>query len=89
LFLLYQLALVFQPFLFPMLWAALLVHATYPFHSRLTQLLGGRDTLSAAVLTIGTLSIVVAPLVVTGVLLVRETRGGGAGSSSVDWVRRT
>ena len=27
LFLLYQLALVFQPFLFPMLWAALLVHA--------------------------------------------------------------
>jgi predicted PurR-regulated permease PerM len=74
LFLLYQLALVFQPFLFPMLWAALLVHATYPLHDRLTQWFGGRDTLSAAVLTIGTLSIVVAPLVVTGVLLVRETR---------------
>ena len=74
LFLLYQLALVFQPFLFPMLWAALLVHATYPFHGRLTRLLGGRDTLSAAILTIGTLAVVVAPLVVTGVLLVRETR---------------
>lgn len=74
LFLLYQLALVFQPFLFPMLWAALLVHATYPLHGRLTQFLGGRDTLSAAVLTIGALTIVVAPLVVTGVLLVRETR---------------
>src|SRR5689334_3763321 len=74
LFLLYQLALVFQPFLFPMLWAALLVHATYPLHGRLTRSFGGRDTLSAAVLTIGTLTIVVAPLVVTGVLLVRETR---------------
>jgi predicted PurR-regulated permease PerM len=74
LFLLYQLALVFQPFLFPMLWAALLVHATYPLHGRLTRFFGGRDTLSAAILTIGTLTIVVAPLVVTGVLLVRETR---------------
>ena len=74
LFLLYQLALVFQPFLFPMLWAALLVHATYPLHDRLTRLVGGRDTLSAAILTIGTLAIVVAPLIVTGVLLVRETR---------------
>jgi hypothetical protein len=57
-----------------MLWTALLVHATYPLHGRLTQLFGGRDTLSAAVLTIGTLTIVVAPLIVTGVLLVRETR---------------
>jgi predicted PurR-regulated permease PerM len=74
LFLLYQLALVFQPFLFPMLWAALLVHATYPLHIRLTRYVGGRDTLSAAVLTTGTLTIVVAPLIVTGVLLVRETR---------------
>jgi predicted PurR-regulated permease PerM len=74
LYLLYQLALVFQPFLLPMLWAALLVHATYPFHGRLTRCFGGRDTLSAAVLTIGALTVVVAPLVVTGVLLVRETR---------------
>ena len=74
LFLLYQIALVFQPFLFPMLWAALLVHATFPLHGRLTQLFGGRDTLSAAALTIGALAVVVVPLVVTGVLLVRETR---------------
>jgi predicted PurR-regulated permease PerM len=74
LFLLYQLALVFRPFLLPMLWAALLVHATYPLHGRLTRLFGGRDTLSAAVLTIAILTIVVAPLVVTGVLLVREMR---------------
>jgi predicted PurR-regulated permease PerM len=74
LFLLYQIALVFQPFLFPVLWAALLVHATFPLHDRLTQLCGGRDTLSAAALTIGILALVVVPLVVTGVLLVRETK---------------
>ena len=74
LFLLYQIALVFQPFLFPVLWAALLVHATIPLHDRLTQRCGGRDTLSAAALTIGILALVVVPLVVTGVLLVRETK---------------
>lgn len=74
LFLLYQIALVFQPFLFPVLWAALLVHATFPLHDRLTRLCGGRDTLSAAALTIGILALVMVPLVVTGVLLVRETK---------------
>ncbi|HEU4686215.1 MAG TPA: AI-2E family transporter [Nitrospira sp.] len=74
LFLLYQIALVFQPFLFPVLWAALLVHATYPLYGRLTVLLGGRDTLSAAVLTVVVLAIVVVPLIIVGVLLVRETR---------------
>jgi predicted PurR-regulated permease PerM len=74
LFLLYQIVLVFQPFLFPVLWAALLVHATFPLHGRLTQLCGGRDTLSAAALTIGILALVMVPLVVTGVLLVRETK---------------
>ena len=74
LFLLYQIVLVFQPFLFPVLWAALLVHATFPLHDRLTQVCGGRDTLSAAALTIGILALVMVPLVVTGVLLVRETK---------------
>jgi len=74
LFLLYQIALVFQPFLFPVLWAALVVHATFPLHDRLTQLCGGRDTLYAATLTVGILALVMVPLVVTGVLLVRETK---------------
>ncbi|MBA5866361.1 MAG: AI-2E family transporter [Nitrospira sp. CR1.3] len=74
LFLLYQIALVFQPFLFPVLWAALLVHATFPLHGRLTKLCGGRDTLSATILTVGAFAVVVVPLVVIGILLVRETR---------------
>jgi predicted PurR-regulated permease PerM len=74
LFLLYQIGLILQPFVFPALWAALLVHATYPLHERLTRLCGGRDTLSASILTIGVLAVVVVPLIIVGILLVHETR---------------
>jgi len=74
LFLLYQIGLIFEPFLFPALWAALLVHATYPLHERLTRFFGGRDTLSASILTAGVLAVVVVPLIVIGILLVHETR---------------
>ena len=74
LFLLYQIGLILQPFVFPALWAALLVHATYPLHERLTRICGGRDTLSASILTIGVLAVVVVPLVIVGILLVHETR---------------
>ena len=34
--LLYQIALMFRPFLFPVLWAVILAHMTYPAHVRLT-----------------------------------------------------
>ncbi len=72
LFLLYQIALIFEPFLLPVLWAALLAHASFPLHDRLKAWFGGRDTIAAAVLTAGALAVVVVPLVVTGVMLVRE-----------------
>jgi predicted PurR-regulated permease PerM len=39
--LLYQIALMFRPFLFPALWAVILAHTTYPVHVRLTARLGG------------------------------------------------
>ena len=57
--LLSQIALMFRPFLFPMLWAVILAHMTYPVRVRLTARLGGRDALSAACLTFGVLAIVV------------------------------
>ena len=41
LLLLYQIALMFRPFLFPVLWAVILAHMTYPVHVRLTARLGG------------------------------------------------
>lgn len=70
--LLYQIGLMFKPFLFSALWAGLLAHWAFPLHLRLTRLFAGNEVLSAAVLTIGALTIVVVPLVVMGVMLVRE-----------------
>ncbi|MCP9463854.1 MAG: AI-2E family transporter [Nitrospira sp.] len=70
--LLYQMGLILQPFVFPAVWAALLAHGTFPLHERLSKVFGGNHTLSAAVLTLGALGVVVAPLVLIGVLLVHE-----------------
>jgi predicted PurR-regulated permease PerM len=75
LLLLYQIALMFRPFLFPVLWAMILAHVTYPVHVRLTARLGGRDALSAWCLTLGVLAIVVVPVLLMAVMLVREAVG--------------
>ena len=70
--LLYQIGLMFKPFVFSALWAGLLAHLAFPLHLRLTRLLGGKDALVASVLTLGALGVVVVPLVAMGVMLVRE-----------------
>ena len=70
--LLYQIGLMFKPFVFSALWACLLAHWAFPIHLRLTKWFGGQDALSAATLTVGALGIVVVPLVAMGVMLVRE-----------------
>jgi predicted PurR-regulated permease PerM len=70
--LLYQIGLMLKPFVFSALWAGLLVHWAFPLHLRLTRLFGGKEIPSAAILTAGALAIVVVPLVVMGVMLVRE-----------------
>lgn len=72
LLLLYQIALIFQPFLFPVLWAALLAHLTYPLHVRLTSFVRGREIVSASCLTLLVLALVVLPISMMGVLLARE-----------------
>ncbi|MEQ1795976.1 MAG: AI-2E family transporter [Nitrospira sp.] len=71
-FLLYQMGLILQPFLFPALWAALLAHWVFPLHRRLTRVVGGREALSAGCLTFGVLAVVVVPVVLMSVVLVRE-----------------
>lgn len=73
--LLYQIGLMFLPFLLPVLWAVILAHITYPVHVRLTARLGGRDALSAWCLTLGVLAIVVVPVLLMAVMLVREAVG--------------
>jgi predicted PurR-regulated permease PerM len=82
--LLYQIGLMFQPFVLPALWAVLMAHWAFPLHLRLTKLFGGNETLSAAALTVGALGIVVVPLVIMGVMLVREA--GAAEQAIRIWI---
>jgi len=74
--LLYQLAEVFSPFVRPLLWAAILAHVTFPLHTRLMVLLRGREVASAALLTVGIVALVVAPVVFFTFLLVEEAGNG-------------
>lgn len=70
--LLYQLALMMRPFVLAMVWATILAHLLFPLHNRLTGWLGGRESWSAAILTIGIMGLGVLPMVWTGGLIVRE-----------------
>jgi len=70
--LLYQIGLMFRPFVFSALWAGLLAHWAFPIHLQLTKWFRNNETLSAALLTVGALGIVVVPLIAMGVMLVRE-----------------
>ncbi len=70
--LLYQIGLMFLPFLFPVLWAVILAHLAFPAYVKLAAWLRGRETMAAATLTIGVMALVVVPLILVGVLLVRE-----------------
>lgn len=72
LLLLYQIVLMFQPFLMPVLWAALLAHLTFPLHVRLTAFVRGREAVSASCLTLLVLALVVVPISLLGLLLARE-----------------
>jgi predicted PurR-regulated permease PerM len=70
--LLYQIAIVFRPFLLPVLWAVILAHITFPLHRRLSARLGHRKGLSAAILTVAVIGLVVVPLVIFIVQLIEE-----------------
>ncbi len=72
LFLLYQLALMFRPFLLAMVWATILAHLLFPLHVRLTAKLGGHVSLAAGLLTFGIMLLGVLPMVWTGALILRE-----------------
>lgn len=83
--LIYQIGVIFRPFLLPVLWAAILAHVAFPLHARLTSLLRGRETVSAALLTVGILAMVVAPVTFLTSLLFREA--GGAYDAINAWVQ--
>lgn len=85
LILLYQVSLVFRPFLFPVLWAVVLAHLTFPLHARLMTFFHGRETLSASVLATGIMALGVLPVIMLSVLLVREA--GSAHVAITTWIQ--
>jgi predicted PurR-regulated permease PerM len=85
LFLLYQIAIVFRPFVIPILWAAIIARLAFPLNVRLTRLLRGRRPVSAGLLTLLILIIAIIPIVYLTFVLVQET--GAAYTSFSEWVR--
>ena len=84
LLLVYQIGLIFRPFVMPVLWAVILAHLTYPLHLRMTRWLGRRKALSAGFLTTTIMALGVLPIIMLGVMLVREA---GAAYTAVElWI---
>ncbi len=71
--LLYVLALIFAPFMTPILWAMILVRLFYPFYQWLTRMLGDRTTVSAALSTLSVMLLAVLPVAYLVFLVVIET----------------
>lgn len=81
----YQIAVIFAPFLVPVLWAVIIARMTNGPYLKLVHLLRGRDTLAAALLTFATMFLVVFPILSLTFLLVQETTM--AYRSVVEWVQ--
>lgn len=73
LFLLYQFYLMFEVFLGPLTWAALLALVFYPLQNRLTHVLRGRNSLAAFLLTTIVILVVIVPTVFLTILLANES----------------
>ncbi len=87
--LLYQIALIFTPFLVPVLWAVMLTRIAYPLYRRVHQLLNGRASLAAALVTSGIMLLGVLPVVFVFLLyskaswrIWRQARGLGTGAQT-------
>src|SRR3989338_1349131 len=83
--LLYQIAVIFSPFVRPVLWAVILAHVTFPLHTKLTAAFKGRETISAGLLTLAIMAIVVVPVGLLITLLIQEA--GSAYNAVNGWVQ--
>lgn len=63
---------LFQPFLLPILWAAVLAVVTHRTHARVTERLGGRRILAALLMTVLALVLIVGPCVALTLVIVNE-----------------
>lgn len=84
--LLYQIGIIFAPFLVPVLWAILLGRFAFPLYQRARLWCGGRPSLAAAVVTVGILIIAVVPLVYFTFLFVQQSMI--AYSATLEWIQR-
>jgi predicted PurR-regulated permease PerM len=75
LFLIYQLLQVLAPFSSALIWAAVITLALAPVHGRVLAAVKGRATLAAAVMTAGTLLVVIGPAVVILIVLANQAAG--------------
>ncbi len=73
LFLLYQLYLMFEGFLAPMGWAALLAIVFYPLQTWLTRRLGNRRGLAAFLLTSGVIAVVIVPTILLTIVAANQS----------------
>jgi predicted PurR-regulated permease PerM len=90
-------AVVLRPFVTAMLWAAILVFATWPVYRRLERLLRGRKNLAAAVMTALIALVLVVPLAVVGLTfadsvarLAQQVQGYTSAGlpPAPEWIRR-
>jgi predicted PurR-regulated permease PerM len=71
--LIYNAALMFAPFVIPVLWAAIIARTTIGLHTKLTHLLRGRETLSASLLTFVVMFLGVVPAAYFSFVLVQQS----------------
>ncbi len=81
----YQIAVIFAPFLVPVLWAIIIARMTNSLYVKLVHLLRGRDTLAAGLLTFAIMFLVVFPILSLTFVLVQETTI--AYRSVMEWVQ--
>jgi predicted PurR-regulated permease PerM len=65
---------IIYPFIAPVVWAAILAIALYPFHNLLKRKLGDRGTLAAVIITVLMLSFLIGPAIWLGVSTAQEVK---------------
>lgn len=65
---------ILDPFITPVIWAAILAVALYPIHQRLKKILGNRGGLAAALITILMLALIILPSVMLGLKTADEVK---------------
>lgn len=70
--------LVLRPFISAIMWASVLCFSSWPLYTRLLGVLRGRRRLAAAILTVGTLLVLLTPFVLIGMSLAEDVGNFGA-----------